>query len=198
MNGLEQLAQFLESITANIVILLGSIWFYVQVVLIGMAALIAAALSTLIRKRTDLVALTMGWPAPLRLVVRAVTDNVGALVFAVLTYLMRAVMLTFTPPSHSYFLSVAASLATAWLVIHLIAGLIRNRSAVRVAAIFAWTVAALSILGLLETTTVALDSVAVTIGGLRLSPLMVIKVTVFLAATLWVATTVSHFLETRI
>jgi small-conductance mechanosensitive channel len=69
---------------------------------------------------------------------------------------------------------------------------------VRVAAIFAWTVAALSILGLLETTTMALDSVAVTIGGLRLSPLMVIKVTVFLVATLWVATTVSHFLETRI
>jgi small-conductance mechanosensitive channel len=198
MNEFEQLAGLIEAITVHVGTTLTSIWFYVQVMLVGLAALIAVTFSALLRKRTDLVALTMGWPAPLRLVVRAVIDNTGALIFALLTYLMRAVMLTFAEPRNSYFLLVAASLATAWLGINFIAGLIRNRSAVRVVAIAAWTVAALSILGLLDTTVAALDSVSVTVGGLRLSPLMVIKVTVFLLVTLWIATTVSNFLENRI
>ena len=52
----------------------------------------------------------------------------------------------------SYLLGVAISLATAWVVIALVAGLIRNRFVYRLVAVSAWTIAALSILGLLEPT----------------------------------------------
>lgn len=177
---------------------LTSAWLYIQLGLVLGAALIAAGTAYLIRRRVDLVLLTMGWPAPLRLVARAIEANLGMIVFALTTALMRAVMLTYAEPGRSYLLSVAASLATAWLVINLIASLIRNKLIVRVVAISAWSIAALSILGVLGNVVEMLDSVAITAGGLRLSPLVIIKIAIFLAVTLWAAIAASKFLETRI
>src|SRR3954468_23620650 len=44
----------------------------------------------------------------------------------------------------------------------------------------------------------ALDSIAVVIGGLRISPLLVIKTSILLLLTLWAATAASDFLERRV
>jgi small-conductance mechanosensitive channel len=62
----------------------------------------------------------------------------------------------------------------------------------------AWFVAALSILGQLDPAVTALDSVAITLGDLRLSPLLVIKLVVLLAVALWLTNVASNFLESRI
>ncbi len=56
----------------------------------------------------------------------------------------RSAFTEMTWPSRSYLLGVAASLATAWVVIALVAGLIRNQFVYRLVAIFAWTIAALN------------------------------------------------------
>jgi small-conductance mechanosensitive channel len=93
---------------------------------------------------------------------------------------------------------VAASLATAWVVIALVAGLIRNSFVYRLVALSAWTIAALSILGLLAPTMTALVSIAVMIGGLRVTPLLVIKTSVLLMLTLWAANAASDFLDRRV
>ena len=111
---------------------------------------------------------------------------------------MHAVMLSLTWPSRSYLLGVASSLATAWVVIALVAGLIRNPFVYRLVAVSAWTLAALSILGLLSPTMTALDSIGVVIGGLRVTPLLVIKTTVLLMLTLWAANAASDFLDRRV
>ncbi len=95
-------------------------------------------------------------------------------------------------------MGVAASLATAWVAIALIAGVIRNPFVYRLVAVSAWTIAALSILSLLQPTTEALDSVAVVVGGLRITPLLVIKTSVLLMLTLWAANATSDFLERRV
>jgi small-conductance mechanosensitive channel len=95
-------------------------------------------------------------------------------------------------------LGVAGSLATAWVAIALVAGLIRNQFVYRLVAISAWTIAALSILGLLTPTMAALDSVAMVIGGLRVTPLLVIKTSVLLMLTLWAANAASDFLDRRV
>ena len=124
--------------------------------------------------------------------------NAGVIVFMVVTFVAHDTMLSLTWPSRSYLLGVAFSLSSAWVVIALVAGLIRNRFVYRLVAVFAWTVAALNILGLKEATRDALDSFAVVIGGLRVSPLLVIKTTVLLLVTLWAANAVSDFLETRV
>ena len=107
-------------------------------------------------------------------------------------------MIGTTLPNRSYLLDVAASLATAWVVIALVAGLIRNQFVYRLVAGFAWTIAALNIVGLRAPIRDALDSFAVVIGGLRVSPLLVIKTTVLLLLTLWAANAASDFLDKRV
>ena len=62
----------------------------------------------------------------------------------------------------------------------------------------AWLVAALSILGQLEPTIDALDSVSIVLGGLRLTPLLLIKLGVLLIVALWLTNIASNFIESRI
>ena len=69
-------------------------------------------------ERLDLVTLTLGWPAWLRLLVRLVADNLGMIFFILLLVVTRAGMQAATPlPARTYLVGVAASLATAWVVI---------------------------------------------------------------------------------
>jgi small-conductance mechanosensitive channel len=68
----------------------------------------------------------------------------------------------------------------------------------RVVAMTAWTLAALSIVGLLDPLLAALDSRALVLGGLRITPLLVLKTTALLLAALWAAAATSNFLESRV
>jgi small-conductance mechanosensitive channel len=175
-----------------------SVWLLIQLGLIVVAGGIGTVIAVMLRRRLDLVSLSMGWPPMVRLMTRLLLDNVGTIIFVVLVLSIRHGMLTLTWPSRSYLLGVAASLATAWVVIALVTGLIRNRFVYRLVAISAWTVAALSILGLLQPTTEALDSIAVVVGGLRITPLLAIKTTVLMMLTLWAANAASDFLDKRV
>jgi small-conductance mechanosensitive channel len=175
-----------------------SVWLAIQVAEIGIAAGVASAAATLAQRRIDVTALMIGWPAPLRQFCRLVLANIGTLVFVLVIAVFHTAMLEITWPSRSYLLGVAARLAIAWFVIVLLAGLIRNQFVYRLVAIFAWTIAALSILGLLQPTMAALDSVAVVLGGLRISPLLVIKTAVLLMLALWAASAAGDFLDKRV
>jgi small-conductance mechanosensitive channel len=177
---------------------IASVWVLIQFAVIILAAVIGTALATLLRRRIDVDALSTSWPPYLRQFTRLLADNIGTIIFVLITLTAREAMIDATWPSRSYLLGVAASLATAWVVIALVAGLIRNPFVYRLVAIFAWTVAALNILGLSQPIREALDSVAVVIGGLRVSPLLVIKTTVLLLLTLWAANAASDFLDKRV
>ena len=107
-------------------------------------------------------------------------------------------MMHSTWPSRSYLLSVAAKLALAWLVIRLVTSVIRNEFIVRLVSLSAWLVAALSIIGQLDPAIDALDSVSVVLGGLRLTPLLLIKLGVLLVVALWLTNIASNFVESRI
>lgn len=172
--------------------------FFLQLGLILIGAGLAFVVWTAIRSRYRTSSMAMGWPNAARRLVRILIDSAPIAIFAVLMLLTRFVMLSMTWPSHSYLLPVAAKLAFAWLIIRLATSVIRNALAVRVISIAAWCVAALSILGQLQPTMEALDSVAIVIGGLRLTPLLIIKATVLLAAALWASNFVSHFLENSV
>jgi len=173
-------------------------YLLLQIGLLLLAAAVATLVALLIRRRVDLTALTMGWPALARQFMRHAMANLGTVVFLVLVALMHAAMLALTWPSRSYLIGVAASLASAWVVIALIAGLIRNQFLYRLVSVSAWTIAALSILSLLHPAMNALDSFGVVIGGLRITPLLVIKATVLLLLALWAANAASEFLEKRV
>ncbi|HEX9361262.1 MAG TPA: mechanosensitive ion channel domain-containing protein [Bradyrhizobium sp.] len=195
---LNEIAELLHSAARSVGAEVTSPWFYLQVGLILIGAGIAIGAGVAIRARVDTSSLAMGWPAPLRLFMRVLVGSASTAVFALLMSLARLVMLSSTWPSRSYLLSVAASLALAWLVIRLVTSVIRNPFIVRLVSLSAWLVAALSILGLLEPAIEALDSVSIVLGGLRLTPLLLIKLGVLLILALWVTNLATNFVESRI
>ncbi len=175
-----------------------SIWFPIQVGLILLAVLISGVLGALFRRRVDLDALAAGWPTFPRRILHQIAENFGTIVFILLTASTRAAMMALTLPPRSYLIAVAAKLATAWIVIALTAGLIQNRFVYRVVSITAWTLAALSILNLLDPASAALNSVSINLGGVKLTPLLLLKTTILLLVTLWAASAVSDFLDRRV
>jgi small-conductance mechanosensitive channel len=195
---LNEITEFLHSAARSVGAEVTSPWFYLQLGVILAGAGIALGAGAAIRSRIDLSSRAMGWPAPLRLFMRVLVGSASTAVFAVLMTLARVVMLTSTWPSRSYLLSVAANLAFAWLIIRLVTSVIRNPFIVRLVSISAWLVAALSILGQLEPTIEALDSVSIVLGGLRLTPLLLIKLGVMLIVALWLTNIASNFVESRI
>jgi len=86
----------------------------------------------------------------------------------------------------------------AWIVIRLLAQFIDNHAVRNVFALGIWSVAALSIFGVLGTATAVLDSAAFTMGDFRLSLLSIIKSVFYLFILLYFATFVSSFAERRV
>ena len=173
-------------------------WFYLQFGLILAAAGMALAADAAIRARVDLTSFAMGWPLPLRHFARVLVSSASTAVFAILVIIARVAMYHSTWPSRSYLLMMAAKLALAWLVIRLVTSVIRNAFIVRLVSLSAWLVAALSIINQLDPTIDALDSVSIVLGGLRLTPLLLIKLGVLLVVALWLSNIASNFAENRI
>jgi small-conductance mechanosensitive channel len=198
MMDLGEFYQLLQNGARSVGAEVTSPWFYLQLGLMLAGAGIAFGVGAAVRARVDMTALGMGWPAPLRLFLRVLVGSASTAAFAILMIVARGVMLASTWPSRSYLLEVSAKLAIAWLIIRLVTSVIRNEFVVRVVSLAAWLVAALSIIGQLDATLDALDSMAIVLGGLRLTPLLLIKLAVLLAVALWFANIASKFLEARI
>lgn len=195
MNGfLDFLYSALRSVGAEVT----SPWFYLQIGLVLAGAGISFAIGATIRARIDLTTVGMGWPSALRMIVRVLVNYSSTAAFAVLMRAARMAMEAWTWPSRSYLLSVFAKLALAWLVIRIVTSVIRNEFLVRLVSLSAWIVVALSIIGQLEPTIDALNSVSIEIGGLRLTPLVLVKFAVLLSVALWLTNIASNFVESRI
>ncbi|MCC2095640.1 MAG: mechanosensitive ion channel [Hyphomicrobiales bacterium] len=175
-----------------------SVWFYIQIGLIVLFAIAGRLFQRWLSRNHNLNEMMMGRPWPVRRLVRVVSDNVWLIVFLILVLVCRQAMLAYTWPSRSYMLSVASQLAVAWLFINIAAALIRNNALYRFVVVVAWTVAALSILGLLDGAKEALDSVGVQLGAIKVTPLLVVKAIALLALTLWLVFTLSKFIEARL
>ncbi len=173
-------------------------WFYLQFGVMLAAAGIALATNAAIRARVDMTSFAVGWPLPLRHFARVLVESASTAVFAILVIAARVAMYHSTWPSRSYLLMVAAKLAVAWLVIRLVTSVMRNAFIVQLVSLTAWAVAALSIIGQLGPAIDALDSVSVVLGGLRLTPLLLIQFGALLIAALWLTNIASNFAESRI
>ncbi len=99
-------------------------------------------------------------------------------------------------PQH--LIGVVVSLLTAWVVIRLASGVIRERQWSRAIAFAAWTLAALNITGLLDPTISVLDGMALQFGTFRISVLGVLKAILAVGVLLWLAGFASNLAERRI
>jgi small-conductance mechanosensitive channel len=95
-------------------------------------------------------------------------------------------------------IGIAASLTGLWIVLRASALLLRDVVIARAVATAAWVVFALDILGLLAPTEAALDNLAVTVGALRLSLLLVLKALFIVAILLWIAHGLARIIGTRL
>ena len=121
---------------------------------------------------------------------------VSPIVWLLLLWLALSVATTMDRPRA--LVNTAATLVAAWIAIHLLSQAVKNPVWSKLITWAAWSIAALSIVGLLEPTIAVLDSVGVQIGLLRISVYTVAKSTVALAVLLSVALYLTGLLEARI
>lgn len=95
-------------------------------------------------------------------------------------------------------LRVAASLLNAWVVIRLVVSFVHDPVWRRTLTIFAWTIAALNILKLLNPAIALLDSAAMNIGETRVSLYLIIKGGLLALFLLWAATVLSGVINRRV
>src|SRR5262245_15018080 len=173
-----------------------------SVSVVGQAIIVVATflLARLIapRARAMLARATQGRRLEIQL--RRAADAVAPLMLPVawLLFLWVADLIARQDELPHRLLTIATSLLAAWVVIRLTAALVRDPVWSRFVTIVAWTIAALNILHLLGRTMALLDSVAVTLAGLRISALTVVQAMLSLALLLWSATLVGRVLERRI
>lgn len=95
-------------------------------------------------------------------------------------------------------LSVAMKLLVAWIVISSVLQLVENTFARHLFTLAIWGIAALSIFGVLDQTTEALDALALGFGDSRVSVLAVLKGLFAVFILLYLALFVSSFVERRV
>lgn len=195
---LNDVIDYLRMVARSVGAEIHSPFFYLQFGVILIAAGVALAADAALRARVDSEQLARRWPLPLRRLAHVLFASFSTVVFAVMVIAARIAMVHSTWPSRSYMLVVAAKLALAWLVIRLVTSVIRNALLVRLISLSAWIIAALSIINQLDPAVDALDSVSIVLGGLRLTPLVVIKLGLILIAALWLTNVASNFAESRI
>jgi small-conductance mechanosensitive channel len=97
-----------------------------------------------------------------------------------------------------YTLRIAASLLSAWVVITILAAFVRNRALSRFIALFAWSIAALNILGLLDPAMTALSALALDFGTVRVTALNILSAALVFVILFWLAISVANLLEQQL
>ncbi|MDX1513333.1 MAG: mechanosensitive ion channel [Gammaproteobacteria bacterium] len=138
-----------------------------------------------------------GTPGLLRMV-SALLRRTHWILLVVLLTAALSIMQSVTWPSRSHVISVALSLSFAWLAIAVLSRVIHSRVISRVVAIVVWTYVALSILGITEDVARILDELGFSVGGARITALLLVKAVVLLTVALWLAVSVGNFLDDRI
>jgi small-conductance mechanosensitive channel len=95
-------------------------------------------------------------------------------------------------------IAIAASLTLAWVAVRAAIILVRDPLLARLLAGAAFLIAALDIVGLLDLVSGALDSVAVTVGQVRVSLLTVAEVALLLTVLLWAANAAARLVQAQL
>ena len=119
-----------------------------------------------------------------------------ALLWLVLLWLTLFVAGVVQWPRH--LIQIAASLLTAWVVIRLVSQLAPSPNWAKLITWVVWSVAALSILNLLDPTIGMLDAVALETPRFRISVFSVLKSAAILAVLVTIAVYVTRLVEVRI
>ncbi|MCW8846074.1 MAG: mechanosensitive ion channel [Gammaproteobacteria bacterium] len=188
----DNMAQFLQQLQqwmqANVLVPENVVQVLVSFLLFLLARFLSPRLDTLLTERVTLPFM--------RRVAEAGAGVSLALPWLLMQWLVLVIAAAASLPYRV--LEIVASLLSAWVIIRLVSQMVRDPLLSRMIAWVAWSVAALNIVGLLLPAIEILDSVAVTLGGIRVSPYTVVKSTMALGVLLWAAFAASSMFEARI
>ena len=174
-------------------------WRLYQIVLILALALLAQIIAWALDHRIrDWLRAQEGWPKWRLRVALVLLRRQRLIVFVALSWLLVWLMREITWPSRSYLIGIAATLATAWLVVGLAVRLVRNRLLRRLVTWGLWVYVTLYILDLTDEAAQVLDNVAVTFGGVRLSALVLLQAAVVTGLLFTFARLISRSASARI
>ncbi len=126
---------------------------------------------------------------------KEIVERVTPIIFLIVIWIELLIFRQITWTGNTVILRLVASLTTAWIVINVLALIIRNRFLYRVVSIGLWLMAAASILGILPAATAFLDGIAFTIGSTRVSALRIMEALVLLGVLLWLAGLISRAID---
>ncbi|TCU16988.1 mechanosensitive ion channel-like protein [Rhizobium sullae] len=167
-------------------------WTLYQSALIVAGYLLSGWLAKRIEPALESRARTIkGNPDLLRVII-AFMRRTRWLFLIVLLAIADVVLLRFAWPSHRWLMGTALTLVVAWFVISVLTRIIRNQMLARVVAAAGWLYFALYALGLDRALLAALDDVAINLGAVRLSMLLVLKAIVLSVALIWLAVLIGN------
>ena len=180
-------------------------WFFDEVlalsslaqllVIIGGLAL-SRVLAPLIKKWLNLILDRVRLHGPMDRIGRIASPLAFPIIWLVFQWLAVVIAAQAGWPNH--LMRITMSLLAAWVVIRLASQFLRDPVWSKLLAVAAWSMAALNILGLFDAAIDLLDSLALTLGDLRISALTITQGILSLAVLLWLATFLSGIFERRI
>ena len=138
------------------------------------------------------------WPKWRIRVLVVVHRRLRPIFFVILIWIAVAIMRDYMWPSRSYFLSIIATLAAAWLFIVLATRLIKSNFLRKLVRYGAWTYATLEILDLVGDAEKLLDSAGFNIGEVRFSLLLLIQAVVIIGVLIALARLITNSAATRV
>ncbi len=172
-----------------------STWILVQLVAIA----VTLALALLVTRRVSRAIKRQANDSPSDSLLRrwrpVLVERVTPILFLIATWLELLIFRQFTWSGNTVILRLVASLTTAWIVINLLALVIRNRFLYRVVSVGLWLMAAASILGVLPEITAFLDGMAFSMGSTRVSALRIIEAVMLFGVLLWLSGLLSRAID---
>jgi small-conductance mechanosensitive channel len=181
-------AAIYEWLLLNVFVLGNAVQLLVVLLTLGVALMLARRIAPFVDK--------LGTQPALAGLFGVVRPLVLALIWLVLLWLTIVVAGVAQLPFP--LIQIAASLLTAWVVIRLVSQLAPSPSWAKAITWAVWSVAALSILGLLERTIALLDAAALETPSFRISLYTVIKSAIAVAVLLSIAVYLGRLLEVRL
>lgn len=147
---------------------------YQVLILVGLITLSYLAYRIYKPRIRALLGAPHGWPKWLLRPLALVHQRLWLLIFVVLSWCTFTIMQEITWPSRSYFIGLAALLATGLFVIAIATRMIRNKAIRKIVKWIGWIFITLEILNLRETVTNALEALSLKTGDTSISALTVL------------------------
>lgn len=174
-------------------------WLLAQLAAIVVGFPLAAWMAARLEPRLEQEARRIrGNPDLLRVVI-AFMRRTRWLLYSIWLYGCEIALLLLSGPFEVQLLAAASTLAAAWFFISALTRIIRSVTIARIVAMLCWGYVALTVLGLDQPVLAAFDRAAITLGAVRISLLLVLKLIVALVSLVWFAvllgSVLSHWVQ---